>query len=155
MLHRTYSPDDFNTHCMLRLPWAFWLVLILQAKTWFLFVVAGSSRQQGADLLALFYPDRGLFWSGMLVGLPAALGFLLSGRRHLWKGLWKSWRWVLILTTLAQMGLQAVPFWTNSNDVTLLSLVILLLDLLAVAYLLFNSRLIDSFKISESFKPEA
>lgn len=95
---------------MLRLPWVFWLVLILQAKTWFLFVVAGSSRQQGADLLALFYPDRGLFWSGMLVGLPAALGFLLSGRRHLWKGLWKSWRWVLILTTLAQMGLQAVPF---------------------------------------------
>ena len=53
------------------------------------------------------------------------------------------------------MGLQAVPFWTNSNDVTLLSLVILLLDLLAVAYLLFNSRLIDSFKISESSKPEA
>lgn len=35
MLHRTYSPDDFNTHGMLRLPWVFWLVLILQAKTWF------------------------------------------------------------------------------------------------------------------------
>ena len=78
----------------------------------------------------------------------------MIGRRHLWKGLWKRWRWVLILTTLAQMGLQAVPFWTNSNDVTLLSLVILLLDLLAVAYLLFNSRLIDSFKISESFHTE-
>lgn len=149
MSHRSYSPDDFNNHGMLSLPWAFWLVLVLQAKTWFLFVIAGSSRQQGADLLTLFYPDRGLFWSGMLVGLPAALGFLLSGRRHLWKGIWKVWRWVLIATTLVQMGLQAVPFWTDGGDVTLLSLAILLLDLIALAYLLFNSRLIDSFNVSE------
>lgn len=51
-------------------------------------------------------------------------------------------------------GATGRTLWTNSNDVTLLSLVILLLDLLAVAYLLFNSRLIDSFKISESFHTE-
>ncbi len=49
-------------------------MLILQARTWLLFVMAGASREQGG-LLALFYPDTQRFWYGMLLGLPAALAF--------------------------------------------------------------------------------
>ena len=55
-----FSPDDYDQHGALRLPLGFWAVLILQARTWLLFVMAGVSREQGESLLALFYPDTTL-----------------------------------------------------------------------------------------------
>ncbi|MBS0976232.1 DUF2919 family protein, partial [Serratia rubidaea] len=84
-----FSPDDYDSHGVLRLPLWFWGVLILQARTWLLFVMAGASRQQGESMLALFYPDTRSFWYGMALGLPAALAFLLSGRRAQWPRLWR------------------------------------------------------------------
>ena len=53
-----------------------------------LFVMAGASRQQGSDLLALFYPDSDTFWLGLGLGVPAALGLLLTGYRQRWPRLW-------------------------------------------------------------------
>ncbi|MBU9808286.1 DUF2919 family protein, partial [Rahnella sp. SL6] len=36
------NPDDYNDHGMLRLPLWFWTILILQARTWILFVMVGA-----------------------------------------------------------------------------------------------------------------
>lgn len=54
-----------------------------------LFVIAGSSREQGDTLLNLFYPDHDTFWLGLLPGVPAVLAFLLSGRRDAFPVLWR------------------------------------------------------------------
>ncbi len=50
-----FHPGDYDVHGRLRLPFLFWCVLLLQARTWVLFVMAGASRGQGDTLLNLFY----------------------------------------------------------------------------------------------------
>ena len=74
-----FHPVHYDAHGRLRLPLLFWLVLLLQARTWVLFVIAGASREQGTALLNLFYPDHDNFWLGLIPGIPAVLAFLLSG----------------------------------------------------------------------------
>jgi len=73
-----FHPGDYDSHGRVRLPFLFWCVLLLQARTWVLFVLAGASRDQGNTLLNLFYPDHDNFWLGLLPGIPAVLAFLLS-----------------------------------------------------------------------------
>ena len=92
-----FHPADYDGHGRLRLPFLFWGVLLLQARTWVLFVIAGSSREQGDTLLNLFYPDHDTFWLGLLPGVPAVLAFLLSGRRDAFPVLWRGLRGLLIL----------------------------------------------------------
>ena len=65
-----FHPGDYDVHGRLRLPFLFWCVLLLQARTWVLFVMAGASRGQGDTLLNLFYPDHDAFWLGLLPGVP-------------------------------------------------------------------------------------
>jgi len=87
-----FHPGDYDSHGRVRLPFLFWCVLLLQARTWVLFVLAGASRDQGNTLLNLFYPDHDNFWLGLLPGIPAVLAFLLSGRRHRVPRLWRGGR---------------------------------------------------------------
>ncbi|PLL92095.1 hypothetical protein CWN57_28950, partial [Klebsiella pneumoniae] len=47
MKNTEFIPADFDAHGRLRLPLLFWCVLLLQARTWVLFLMAGASRQQG------------------------------------------------------------------------------------------------------------
>ena len=63
-----FHPVHYDAHGRLRLPLLFWLVLLLQARTWVLFVIAGASREQGTALLNLFYPDHDNFWLGLIPG---------------------------------------------------------------------------------------
>lgn len=140
-----FSPDDYDQHGVLRLPWWFWGVLILQARTWILFVMAGASRDQGARLLQLFYPDTQRFWFGMLLGLPAALAFVISGRRQHWPRLWWCWRWALVIAvTVALLG-SAHGLWQQEITEPPVEMLLVLLDALALAYLLLNQRLIACF----------
>ncbi len=144
-----FTPEDYNSHGMLRLPLWFWGILILQARTWLLFVMAGASRDQGNTLLALFYPDRQSFWLGIALGLPAALCFLLSGRRHLWP---KSWRWVygvMLLGLLLTLGLQVLNIGQNIDQPSLIDIVLALLDVAALAYWLLSQRLRAVFQPAE------
>jgi hypothetical protein len=138
--HR-FSPDDYDQHGMLRLPLWFWGVLILQARTWLLFVMAGTSRDQGSGLLQLFYPDSQRFWYGMLLGLPAALAFLIAGRRQHWPRLWCSWRWVLIVSLAAALLGSLYSLWQQDSNEPPLDLLLALVDVLAMGYLLMNRRL--------------
>jgi hypothetical protein len=138
--HR-FSPDDYDQHGMLRMPLWFWGVLILQARTWLLFVMAGTSRDQGSGLLQLFYPDSQRFWYGMLLGLPAALAFLIAGRRQHWPRLWRCWRWVLIVSLAAALLGSLYSLWQQDSNEPPLDLLLALLDVLAMGYLLMNRRL--------------
>ncbi|MCU5771098.1 DUF2919 domain-containing protein [Erwiniaceae bacterium BAC15a-03b] len=139
------SPDDYDHKGQLRLPLTFWIILLLQARTWLLFVMAGVSRQQGTELLELFYPDRQAFWIGMASGVPAAVGLLLTGYRQRLPRVWQSWRWVLCLDLLAMMLLQGVTLWQGDEALSPLVLLFVLFDVLALGYLLFSQRLRNCF----------
>ena len=131
MKNTEFIPADFDTHGRLRLPFLFWCVLLLQARTWVLFLMAGASRQQGDALLNLFYPDHSLFWIGLLPGVPAVLAFLLSGRRHLYPRLWKWLRPVLILAQLILLLWQ--PWmWLGGEALSGVGLSLFLLDIFAL-----------------------
>ena len=136
-----FSPDDYDHHGALRLPLWFWSVLVLQARTWILFVMAGASRQQGEGLLQLFYPDSPRFWYGIMLGLPAALAFLLAPRRHQWPRLWRTWRWGLCFSLLAALSGSLFNLWQQADNQPLLEAILVLLDALALACLLLSERL--------------
>ncbi|MBS0971635.1 DUF2919 domain-containing protein [Chimaeribacter arupi] len=144
-----YHPDDYNAHGWLRLPFFFWLVLLLPARTWLLFIMAGASQGQGTTLLALFYPDRTHFWSGMALGLPAALVFLLSGRRHLWPRLWQAGWWLMLATLAASLMVQGVALWQAAQP-AFSDLLLTLLDSAALAWWLLSRSLKRAFSAAEN-----
>ena len=140
-----YQPDEYDARGQLRLPFLFWLILLLQARTWLLLVMAGASRQQGNDLLALFYPDRQAFWVGLALGLPALAGLLLTGHRTRLPRLWHAWRSVLALSLLINLLWQGWQFTQGDLLSSPLPLLLTLFDLLALLWLQFNRRCRDCF----------
>ncbi|EIC82736.1 DUF2919 domain-containing protein [Serratia sp. M24T3] len=135
------NPDDYNSHGMLRLPLWFWTILVLQARTWLLFVMAGASRQQGNGLLSLFYPDRHSFWNGIFLGIPPVVIFLLSSRRHLWPRIWQMSYWLLLAGMFATFALQALGLWQSMEEPNLIDIALALMDAGALAYWLLSRRL--------------
>jgi len=131
---------DLDSHGRLRLPFLFWCLLPLQARTWVLFLIAGASRDQGDALLNLFYPDHSLFWIGLLPGVPAVFAFLLSGRRHVYPRFWRLLRPVLIAAQLILLVWQPC-LWLSGEAVSGVGLSLLMLDIFALWWLLTNPRL--------------
>ncbi|WP_436856681.1 DUF2919 domain-containing protein [Citrobacter tructae] len=143
-----FHPSDYDAHGHLRLPLLFWLVLLLQARTWVLFVIAGSSREQGNTLLNLFYPDHDNFWLGLVPGVPAVLAFLLSGRRHTFPATWRALRLILILAQAVLLGWQIV-LWLKGEPVSGISLSLVVADIVALIWLLTNRRLRACFAMDK------
>lgn len=140
-----YSPDDYDASGQLRLPLGFWAVLLLQARTWVLFVAAGASREQGSSLLELFYPDAHAFWLGLAMGIPAAAGLLLTGYRQRLPRLWQAWRQVLFLSLILVLLLQGVTLWYGEAEMSPPVIIFTGFDLLALCYLNFNTHLRHCF----------
>ncbi|WP_024554195.1 DUF2919 family protein [Franconibacter helveticus 513] len=108
-----FLPSDYDGKGMLKPPALFWAVLLLQARTWALFV---------------------------LTGIPAALAFLLSGRRERFPRLWRAWRWVLIATQTWLLALQL--FMLMSDEASgAAAAALLAADFFALWWLGFNARL--------------
>lgn len=143
-----FHPADYDVHGCLRLPFLFWCVLLLQARTWVLFVIAGSSREQGNTLLNLFYPDHDAFWLGLLPGVPAVLAFLLSGRRFAFPVLWHRLRGLLILAQLLLLCWQPV-MWLAGDPLNGVGLALLVADIVALVWLLTNQRLRACFSLEK------
>ncbi|WP_097325029.1 DUF2919 domain-containing protein [Escherichia coli] len=135
-----FHPVHYDAHGRLRLPLLFWLVLLLQARTWVLFVIAGASREQGTALLNLFYHDHDNFWLGLIPGIPAVLAFLLSGRRASFP---RTWRVLYFLLLLAQVVLLCWQpwLWLNGESVSGFGLALVVADIVALIWLLTNRRL--------------
>ncbi|EBO2477544.1 DUF2919 domain-containing protein [Salmonella enterica subsp. enterica serovar Infantis] len=158
-----FHPADYDVHGRLRLPFLFWCVLLLQARAWVLFVIAGSSRGQGNTLLNFFYPDHDNFWLGLLPGVPAVVAFLLSGRREAVPGVWRWLRGLLILAQLVSLcwlrGLLILAqlvslcwlpvMWLGGDPVNGVGLALLLADIVALIWLLTNQRLRACFSLEK------
>jgi hypothetical protein len=143
-----FSPSAYDGHGRLRLPFLFWCVLLLQARTWVLFVMAAASRQQGDTLLNLFYPDRDNFWLGLLPGVPAVAAFLLSGRRHQLPRLWAALRWILIAAQLALLVWQPLLWW-QGEPLSGIAFALVIMDVFALWWLLSSRRLRACFSAQE------
>ncbi|WP_230350487.1 DUF2919 domain-containing protein [Lelliottia sp. WAP21] len=143
-----FHPGDYDAHGRIRLPFLFWCVLLLQARTWVLFVAAGASRDQGITLLNLFYPDHDSFWLGLLPGLPAALAFLLSGRRQHFPRIWRSFRWLLILAQGVLLCWQPL-LWLNGEPLSGIGITLVIADVVAMTWLLTNPRLRAAFALEK------
>ena len=135
-----FLPSDYDQHGRLRLPFLFWLVLLLQARTWVLFVAAAASRQQGDALLSLFYPDSDNFWLGLLPGIPAVAAFLLSGRRQQLPRLWSALRWPLCIAQLLLLLWQPA-LWLTGEPLSGIGLLLVIIDAFALWWLLCDRRL--------------
>jgi hypothetical protein len=122
-------------------------VLLLQARTWVLFVMAGASRQQGDALLNLFYPDHDAFWLGLLPGVPAVLAFLLAGDALRFR-LWRWLRGLLILAQLVLLCWQPV-MWLAGDPLNGVGLALLVADIVALIWLLTNQRLRACFSLEK------
>jgi hypothetical protein len=145
-----FLPSDYDSHGRLRLPVLFWGILLLQARTWVLFVMAGASRQQGDTLLNLFYPDHDNFWLGLLPGIPAVLAFLLSGRRHQFPRLWRGIHGLLIIAQLALLLWQPLLWW-QGDALSGVGLTLVILDGFALWWLLSSRRLRACFTANGTF----
>ncbi|HCW7018514.1 TPA: DUF2919 domain-containing protein [Citrobacter farmeri] len=148
MKNTEFHPADYDNHGHLRLPFLFWLVLLLQARTWVLFVIAGSSREQGTALLNLFYPDHDNFWLGLLPGIPAVLAFLLSGRRYTFVRLWHALRPLLMVAQMALLCWQPV-LWFTGSPVNGVGLALVVADIVALLWLLTNRRMRACFALEK------
>ncbi|EAS0133095.1 DUF2919 domain-containing protein [Salmonella enterica] len=143
-----FHPADYDVHGRLRLPFLFWCVLLLQARAWVLFVIAGSSHGQGNTLLNFFYPDHDNFWLGLLPGVPAVVAFLLSGRREAFPGVWRWLRGLLILAQLVSLCWLPV-MWLGGDPGNGVGLALLLADIVALIWLLTNQRLRACFSLEK------
>ena len=148
MKNTEFHPADYDAHGHLRLPALFWLVLLLQARTWVLFVIAGSSREQRNTLLNLFYPDHDNFWLGLLPGVPAVLAFLLSGRRYAFPAIWRGLYAALVLAQAVLLGWQLV-LWLQGEAVNGVSLALVVADVVALIWLISHRRLRACFTLEK------
>ncbi len=148
MKNTEFHPADYDGHGHLRLPFLFWFVLLLQARTWVLFVIAGTSREQGTALLNLFYPDHDSFWLGLLPGIPAVLAFLLSGRRYTFPRLWQALRLLLVIAQVVLLCWQPV-LWFNGTPVNGAGLALVVADIVALLWLLTNRRMRACFALEK------
>lgn len=135
-----FLPADYDQHGRLRLPVLFWLILLLQARTWVLFAIAAASRQQGDALLALFYPDSDGFWLGLLPGIPAVMAFFLSGRRQQFPRLWRALRWLLVAAQALLLVWQPA-LWLAGEPLSATGLLLTIADAFAFWWLLADGRL--------------
>ncbi|EEL2493421.1 DUF2919 domain-containing protein [Salmonella enterica] len=134
-----FHPADYDVHGRLRLPFLFWCMLLLQARAWILFVIAGSSREQGNTLLNFFYPDHDNFWLGLLPGVPAVVAFLLSGRREAFPGMWRMLRGWLILAQLVLLCWQPA-LWLSGESVNGAGMALFVVDIVALIWLVTHRR---------------
>ncbi|MGL5759206.1 DUF2919 domain-containing protein [Plesiomonas sp.] len=141
-----YHPDEYDNHGQLRLPWLFWAILILQAKTWVLFIIAGASRETGDTLLKLFYPSIDDFWFGMSLGLPAVTLFFLAGHRKNWPKVWPLSRFLLPLMLLGDVLMLFKQAITKPADFALPNAALLMITVWALLYVVRSKRLAAVFK---------
>ncbi|NPE16407.1 DUF2919 domain-containing protein [Klebsiella aerogenes] len=146
MKNTEFIPADYDAQGRLRLPLLFWGVLLLQARTWVLFVMAGASRQQGDALLSLFYPDHDNFWLGLLPGVPAVAAFLLSGQRQRFPRIWPLMRWLLMASQALLLAWQPWLWFTGEAPSTL-TIALLAADIYALWWLITSRRLHACFRL--------
>ena len=127
-------PSDYDRSGMLKLPWLFWCVLLLQMRSFVSVMYA-----QAFDGIA---PAEMSITVTLIPAIPAlfVFGLFMRARRYWGWRLWCTGRWLLIICQCIQLGLPFF-FWLQGRELTGWSVALLILDALALCWLLFSQRL--------------
>ncbi len=150
-----YNPfRDYDKYGCLKVPLAFYLGLAFLLRSYVIWVIALSYRQDTGGLLSLFYPSRSEFTMALLVGAPALIvAVIVSLRRvgmpQLAEKAWHNIRLVMATVALAQLGyLLSIGRLSLHNlkhiFVTYPVIAELVALLLVTGYCVFNRRFIDA-----------
>ncbi|MEZ9526062.1 DUF2919 domain-containing protein [Enterovibrio norvegicus] len=139
------SPDYFDKHGNAKPALFFWLACIFLARAWIVFVIAGVSREQGADMLALIYPNHDALYMGLAVGFPSVALMLMAGNLHRYprviENVWHWGRAILLAAFSCDLVLQIKHLTVGHWRFHWSSAVTLLIALWLVIYLLRSRRI--------------
>ncbi|UGS39522.1 DUF2919 family protein [Pseudocitrobacter corydidari] len=130
-------PSDYDGWGMLKLPWLFWGVLLLQLRTFAVVMHAVAFDN-------VHFSDGALFIA-LSPGIPAFLVFIFfiqprqPGPYHWW-GLWCTGRWLLILGGCLHLGWQFFS-WIQSEPVAVMSVCFFIADSVALWWVINSQRL--------------
>lgn len=144
-----YPIDAYDKHGLLKPSAMLWLTLAFSAKAWVVFVMAGASRDQGAQILEVLYPLRENLYFAMVIGLPALLLMWLTGQRHknnkLINTLWQHGKTILLAAYVTDCALQVYQLSLIHGAFSWAQAVTLLLTLWLSAYIARSTRVRNTF----------
>ncbi|WP_019614473.1 DUF2919 domain-containing protein [Psychromonas ossibalaenae] len=146
---RLYPLQHYTQSGNLKPPPFFYLALLFLARTWGLLIISVVSRNEGEKLLAMFYPDKIHFYSGLASGAVAVTLFILSGRDHdknrIISKLWQTGYVFLLLSILTDLGLQFYYLLLNNFQYSLAASIQLVFALWLLLYCCRSKHLKDCF----------
>ncbi|MGF1708988.1 DUF2919 domain-containing protein [Vibrio kagoshimensis] len=147
-----YSFDQYDKHGFLKAPVLLWLVWLFLAKALVVFVVAGASRESGAKILEIIYPDHDMFYVGIVLSFPSLASMWLFGLRSPDReriNRLVTWgRCITMITVLLQMLHTGYLVYLDNGGFHWANAITLVM-LLWFALYLFNSRLVkDCFRMT-------
>lgn len=144
-----YPIEAYDKHGLLKPSAMLWLVLAFSAKAWVIFMMAGASRENGAQILEILYPLRENLYLGMMTGLPALLLMWLSGQRYknnkLINSVWLHGKLILLAAYMTDCALQVYQLSLTHGAFSWTRAVTLLLTLWLGLYLLRSTRVRNTF----------
>ncbi|MBW3694404.1 DUF2919 domain-containing protein [Vibrio sp. T187] len=148
-----YSIEQYDKNGFLKAPLTLWLGWLFLAKAWVVFIVAGASRDSGAKILEIVYPDHSMLYLGIAMGLPSILLMWLIGLRNAdrkWINMAAAYgREVSLLVTTLQIA-QTVYHVYLDHGLFRWSNAVTLVILLWLAIYLYKSRTVKAcFAIPE------
>ena len=144
-----YPIDAYDKHGLLKPSAMLWLAQAFSAKAWVIFILAGASREQGAQILEVIYPLRANLYLAMVTGFPALLLMWLSGQRHknnkLINTLWQHGKLILLAAYMTDCASQLYQLSLSHGAFSWTRAVTLLLTLWLGLYLLRSTRVRNTF----------
>jgi hypothetical protein len=147
-----YSFDAYDEHGWLKPPIWLWLGWVILIRSVVVFVIAGASREQGTDLLALFYPNHTHLYTSLYLSLPIVFFMWLSSfkkpTRPFMLTLWKQGRWLTIIMVLIDLAMLIESVVVSRGEFQLGSAVIILLLSWFLIFLLRSKRVKICFSLT-------
>lgn len=98
-------------------PVAFWLCSLFLARSYFIFIVALSFRQDSTSLLKVFYPNQSELYVGFVIGLGAVLAsILVVFREKWWQSKWDKIRYFIKPLILLTLSMDLLYQFKNALD---------------------------------------
>lgn len=139
------SPEFYDKHGNAKPNLLFWLSCIFLARAWFVFVVAGVSREQGTNLLSMIYPSHDVLYMGLGMGVAAVGLMLMAGNLHrypsLFARLWCFGKPILLVNLLIDLGFQCQHLKEMHWRFEWSSASVLLITIWLLLYLLKSQRI--------------
>ncbi len=146
-----YSFESYDKYGWLKPPiwlWFGWIVLI---RSVVILIMAGVSREQGTNLLALFYPNHSHLYIAIALSLPILFYMWLSSfkspKRPFSLMLWQQGRWLTIVMVLVELSILIQAVVTNHGEFRLATAMTILLLSWFLLYLFRSKRVKMCFSL--------